>query len=314
MNPITSSVNRVGSSTRPVMQSSDVDIYDEVPSPRASPSYMAASKRAQANGKNGRVSVPSRLSQSMMAEEDESDVDTGAPIYDYGDFSAPMEIDDSPPPMPQSARTPQASRTPRQTPRRTSFTNLAQEADEPGDDSIEDGVGAMGEEPIDYYRPPSAKARGKQRASYVQEDDGMDGTDIEPEIAQGLDDVELDPIPEEDGPMDAEPPSPPKKKSKENKAAKNSRKENDGVPRGRSRAKKEVLREGAFSLHLIICLISHLQMLQSRQRKTRMVFAVASAGSTLRSHGGGLRRSCMGVGRMAPVLCQASRKSTESRK
>ena len=296
------------------MQSSDVDIYDEVPSPRASPSYMAASKRAQANGKNGRVSVPSRLSQSMMAEEDESDVDTGAPNYDYGDFSAATVIDDSPPPVPQSARTPQASRTPRQTPRRTSFTNLAQEADEPGDDSMEDGVDAMGEEPVDYYRPPSAKARGKQRASYAQEDDRMDETDIEPEIAQGLDDIEPDSIPEEDEPVDEEPPSPPKKKSKEKKAAKNSRKENDGVPRGRSRAKKEVLREGPFSLCLIICIISQLHESQLRQRKTRMVFAVASAGSTLRSHGGGLRRSCMGVGRMEPVLCQVSRKSTESLK
>ncbi|KAI0748437.1 Mif2/CENP-C like-domain-containing protein [Daedaleopsis nitida] len=221
MNQITSSVQRVGSSSRPVAHTSDVD-FDQVPSPRASPSF--ASRRAQANARTSRTSIPSRLSQSMVAndDEDESDVEPGAPNFDYGDYGDDMDLDSPPPPK--------GSRTPRgeQTPRRTSFTQIEQEADDQEEE-------AQVEE-MDYDRSPSEKARGKRPMVYEDQEEEM-----EPEIAQGFDDIDHEPMEE-----DEEPPQPKgKKKGKDDKAPKNSRKENDGVPRGRPRAKREVLREAS---------------------------------------------------------------------
>lgn len=166
-----------------------------------------------------------------MAQDDdvESDIDPGPPNYVYGgSYGDDMDLDSPPPP---------ASRTPRkgQTPRRTSFANLDQEAD------VQD-EGQLGEQ-TDYGRSPSAKALGKQRMVYENQYEEM-----EPDIAQGLNDVEEEPIEEE-----ADQPAPVQrkgKKGKEDKASKNSRKENDGAPRGRPRGKKVVLREGMFHCQL----------------------------------------------------------------
>lgn len=223
-------MQRVGSSSRPVAHNSDVD-FDQVPSPRASPSFASRRALANANASRTRTSIPSRLSYSTVAQDDdvESDIDPGPPNYDYGgSYGDDMDLDSPPPP---------ASRTPRkgQTPRRTSFANLDQEAD------VQD-EGQLGEQ-TDYGRSPSAKALGKQRMVYENQYEEM-----EPDIAQGLNDVEEEPIEEE-----ADQPAPVQrkgKKGKEDKASKNSRKENDGAPRGRPRGKKVVLREGMFHCQL----------------------------------------------------------------
>ena len=216
----------------------DVD-FDDVPSPRASPSFTT--KRSLANGNASRTSLPSRLSQSAVYRDDndDSDGDAGARHYDYGDYGNDMDTDDSPPPPP-----PQGSRTPRngQTPRRTSFSRLDQE-DEP-----EEGQGE--EETGDYNRSPSEKARGKKPVVYQDDDYPM-----EPEIAQEFDDMGPQPMDEE--PDVVEQPFLMKKKVKEDKASKNSRKENEGAPRGRPRQKKVVLREGTHPNHRLYAFISH---------------------------------------------------------
>lgn len=233
---ITSSMQRIGSSSRPVAHPSDVD-FDDVPSPRASPSFT--SKRSQANGNASRTSLPSRsrLSHSTIYrddDDDDSDGDAGAPDYDYGDYGNDMDVDESPPPPP-----PQGSRTPRngQTPRRTSFVHLDQEEDEHEEAQVE-------EEMEDYRRSPSEKARGKQPMAYQEDEQEM-----EPEIAQGFNDLDEQPMDED--PQEEEEAPPPKKgkKGREEKASKNSGKENDGAPRGRPRQKKVVLREGTHSKH-----------------------------------------------------------------
>ena len=144
--------------------------------------------------------------------------------------------------MAPASRTPLASRTPR----RTSFTNLEQEADGP---DLEDKIDAIEDEDDspNHHRSPSEKARGKQRASYAPLDEERQDEYIEPEISHALDDVEMEPISEED--VGEEPP--PQKVRDMAKAAKNKRKENEGAPRGRPRKKKEVLREGMFFKYLV---------------------------------------------------------------
>ena len=67
MTTITSSVQRVGSSSRPVAHSSDVD-FDKVPSPRESPAL--SHRRSLAQRRN---SGPSHLSQSTVAQDDDDD-------------------------------------------------------------------------------------------------------------------------------------------------------------------------------------------------------------------------------------------------
>ncbi|KAI0723819.1 Mif2/CENP-C like-domain-containing protein [Cerioporus squamosus] len=225
VNTITSSVQRVGSSSRPVAHMSDVD-FDDVPSPRASPSFTT--KRSLANGNASRTSLPSRLSHSSVYRDDDDDSDgyAGPPMDDYGDYG--NDMDESPPPPP-----PHGSRTPRngQTPRRTSFAHLDQEADEQDEAQVE-------EEMEDYRRSPSEKARGKQPMVYQDDEQEM-----EPEIAQGFDNLDQQPM-DEEPPEEEEAPPPKKgKRGREEKASKNSRKENDGAPRGRQRQKKVVLRE-----------------------------------------------------------------------
>lgn len=232
MNTITSSVQRVGSSSRPVAHVPDVD-FDDVPSPRASPSFTT--KRSLANGNASRTSLPSRLSQSAVYRDDGDDSDgvAGAPNYGYGDYGNDMDTDDSPPPPP-----PQGSRTPRngQTPRRTSFSRLDQE-DEREEEVVEEETGV-------YSRSPSEKARGKKPMVYQDDDSPME---MEPEIAQGFDD--MGPVPMDENADVEEQPIMIKKKVKEDKASRNSRKENEGVPRGRPRQKKVVLREGTHPNH-----------------------------------------------------------------
>ncbi|KAI0362563.1 hypothetical protein OH77DRAFT_1507986 [Trametes cingulata] len=221
VNTITSSVQRVGSSSRPVAHTSDVD-FDEVPSPRASPSYTA--RKSLPHGRGVRSPGPSRLSHSTVIQEqdDDSDGSVGGGAPDFGDYGNDMDDEDD---YPQ-----QDTRTPRQgqTPRRTSFAQMDQEAEEE----------AQVEDEMDYDRSPSAKARGKQRASYVSPPPLPQDDDMEPEIEQGLRDVEQEHIEEED----EEPPSKKGGKRKREAPGKNARKENQGgKPREKARSRKEVV-------------------------------------------------------------------------
>ncbi|KAI0780514.1 Mif2/CENP-C like-domain-containing protein, partial [Trametes elegans] len=128
---------------------------------------------------------------------------------------------------------PHKAQTPRtvQTPRRTSFAQMDQESDEE----------AQVEDVMDYNRTPSAKARGKQRAISPSATPPLPVEDIEPDIEQGLEEVEQEFLEEE-------PEEPPirkggKKKKDKESAAKNTRKENAQPKEKRQPRKDIVLRE-----------------------------------------------------------------------
>ncbi len=174
----------------------------------------------------------------MVAQESdaESDNDPGAPNYNYDDYGeGDMQLDNSPPPpLPalHVSRTPQSTHSSR----RTSFRNLNQEDDPIDEQQVEDDT--------NFNRSPSEKARGKRRATI--HDDQIE--EMEPEIAQGFDDINQEPVDEpvdEEEPVQEEPRGKKgKKRGREEKAASTKRKENAGATRGRPRAQKEVLRDG----------------------------------------------------------------------
>ncbi|KAL1944764.1 hypothetical protein VTO73DRAFT_3194 [Trametes versicolor] len=227
VNPITSSVQRPGSSSRPVAHTSDVD-FDAVPSPRASPSYTA--RKSLPHSRETLSLGRSRLSHSTVAPEEDDDDDDGSDgggAPDYGGYDDNFDDeDDTPPPV---SRTPH--RTPHrvQTPRRTSFAQMDQEAEEE----------AQVEDVMDFGRSPSAKARGKQRASYVSPPPPQYEDDMEPEIAQGLEDLEQEP----DEGQDIEPPSMKAVQRKKGKEVVTKPKER-AKPREKPRPRKDiVLRE-----------------------------------------------------------------------
>ncbi|KAI0822805.1 Mif2/CENP-C like-domain-containing protein [Trametes gibbosa] len=183
MKAITSSVQRVGSSSRPVQHTSDVD-FDELPSPRASPSYTA--RKSLPHSSSVYPSVRSRLSHSTVAQEDEGDdYSDGIDPPDFGGYDDTMDDGED---YPQEGL--QTFRHGR-TPRRTSFAQMDQDAEEE----------AHVEQEMDFGRSPSAKARGKQRADHVSPPPVPDD-DMEPEISRGLQNIELEPINE----GDIEPP------------------------------------------------------------------------------------------------------------
>ncbi|CDO73663.1 hypothetical protein BN946_scf185014.g133 [Trametes cinnabarina] len=227
VNSITSSVQRVGSSSRPVAHTSDVD-FDEVPSPRASPSYT--SRKSLPHSRSIRSSRPSRLSQSIIpqgdGDDDASSVDGG--LADYGGYDDEnMDQEDG--------RVEQATRTPRNgmTPRRSSFAQMVQEADEE----------AEVEDEMDFDRSPSEKARGKQRASFVSPPPAPPDDYMEDEIQQGLQAIEEEPM-EQEPEAPEEPPSKKGSKRKKESSAKDTRKENDQPRTTRPRQRKDIaLRE-----------------------------------------------------------------------
>ncbi|KAI0080507.1 hypothetical protein K474DRAFT_1657637 [Panus rudis PR-1116 ss-1] len=204
---ITSSVQRVGSSSRPVNHSSDVN-FDEIPSPRRN-STSSHSRRRSTPG-------PSHLSRSN-ATHDFSD-------EDFGGFN------DVPGPSPSDESDNEPMQTPSRSNRRTSFKQLDMDED---DQEIEQGVEAR--------TPLSVKARGKLRRSDIPPDD--DDEDMEDDIAAGFDDIEhgfpdadpdpgLEPEPAEEG---EETPRANKSKQREGsetpikaKPKKKGRVENDG--------------------------------------------------------------------------------------
>ncbi|GBE81851.1 predicted protein [Sparassis crispa] len=231
---LTSSVQRVGSSLRPVAHGADVD-FDKVPSPRGSPAVNG--RKSLGRGRSS-ISGPSHLSQSTVAQDFEDiHVDNDGPSMDKGGGFGGFDDDDSDnepaisPPPPQSH-----PKVNGHVSRRTSFAQIDQEDE---DEDQEPGV----------YDSPSARARGKQRAS-VNPPRQDEDPEMEDEIAQGFAEIEQEPMDEDVQEVEEERP---RKRGvqdkddslqKEQPASKKKRTENEGAKKPRGRPRKEnVLRE-----------------------------------------------------------------------
>lgn len=271
-----------------------------MPSPRASPSYTA--RKSLPHSRETLSLGRSRLSHSTVAPEEDDDDDDGSDgggAPDYGGYDDNFDDEgDVPPPV---SRTPH--RTPHrvQTPRRTSFAQMDQEAEEE----------AQVEDEMDFSRSPSAKARGKQRASFVSPPPPQYEDDMEPEIAQGLEDLEQEPDEEED----IEPPSMKAVQRKKGKEVVTKPKER-AKPREKPRPRKDiVLRERGCQIWCMSIRKQSLMVSQSLlMTRTPMVYDAASACGILPSPGGGWRKWCTDAERTERVMCPALRRFTESRK
>ncbi|EMD38133.1 hypothetical protein CERSUDRAFT_152789 [Gelatoporia subvermispora B] len=179
---ITSSVQRVGSSSRPVPHSSDVD-FDQVPSPRASPTSVAAQRSLT----RGRSPGPSRLSKLFATQDADDDVHMGDGDDRMNDVSTGFnyEMDDdsdnepvySPPPEPQSQKKSVALS------RRTSFAQMAQDDEE--EDQVENAMS------VDVS--PVSRNKGKQRAL----EDDLPQDNFDHDFGQDMVEDELQPMAEE---------------------------------------------------------------------------------------------------------------------
>lgn len=228
MTTITSSVQRVGSSSRPVAHSSDVD-FENVPSPRESP--MLSHRRSLAQPRN---SGPSHLSQSTVAQDDSDDEPAG---YDGPDFGAGgFDSDDDGPPAQSFLQSQQHSqrRSSAHTSRRTSFAQMDQDEEE------------RSEPMSDNEDTPRAK--GKERADISE-------PDLEPDFVHSLAHVDQEqtisgyvPLRKRTG-QDRDDDNSTEKYQRPNKKAKT---ENEGAkkPRGRPKgSKNNVLRDGLSTRH-----------------------------------------------------------------
>ncbi|KAH8106929.1 Mif2/CENP-C like-domain-containing protein [Cristinia sonorae] len=151
---ITSSVQRVGSSSRPVHRSSDVD-FDEVPSPRRPMSALSGGRRSLGLGLSR---GPSRLSTATNPRDlaDGLDIDDN---FDGGNYNLP-DADDS-------DNDPMVSPPPAPLHRRRSFQQMDQEEEEVvEEEQVEEEV----EGEVEEHVTPSAKAKGKQRQVVPDED------------------------------------------------------------------------------------------------------------------------------------------------
>lgn len=243
---ITSSVQRIGSSSRPVPRQSDVD-FDKIPSPRNGSS--AFSRRSSTI--NGISAGPSHLSHSLANMDDDSS---------DGGFNEPFDggYDDPglPPSDPESD--PEATPVPQRRKsidvRRASFAQIGQ--DEEDDPEGQDEQMQEEEEVERHMNGKQAKGKGKGKSKRVVEEE--EELPMEDDIAQGLEEVENQPE-EYSGPEEQEEPEPPRGKAKGRKreddstenrrSKKKARAENPEEherpkkPRGRPR-KENVLREG----------------------------------------------------------------------
>ena len=194
---ITSSVQRIGSSTRPVPRHSDVD-FNKIPSPRNGSS--AFSRRSSTI--NGISAGPSHLSRSMANDMDDDSSDAGG-------FNEPFNggYDDAglPPSDPESDGEATPVPQPRQTlsVRRPKFSDIAQDDEAEGADA--EGQEAQQDEEGEVERHLSVKhakdkGKGKSKRVAVEEDVSM-----EDDIAAGLQAV--DDMPEDDFPRE-EPEEP----------------------------------------------------------------------------------------------------------
>ncbi|PCH37933.1 hypothetical protein WOLCODRAFT_161168 [Wolfiporia cocos MD-104 SS10] len=189
---ITDSVQRVGSSTRPVSQSSDVD-FDAVPSPRPVPRKSVGYPRP---------STSSRLSKSTLRDDDESEQeqDDGGDGGDDGFGQAGFDSDDDDVPVapydssPKSQSRGQQARASGTTPRRKSFAQIEEEDEEEEDDERHEHQEP--DEELDSRPSGSFSSKGKRRyeddvheLEPVQDQDH--DMDVEDDIAQGMADVEM---------------------------------------------------------------------------------------------------------------------------
>ncbi|THH01669.1 hypothetical protein EW026_g1097 [Hermanssonia centrifuga] len=234
---ITSSVQRIGSSSRPVLNHSDVD-FDKVPSPRP----RSSSSFARHSMANGRSSRPSHLSRSAVAEDMDSDSEFGRNDY-AGDFEGGFDTQGPPSDESDHERTPVPRRKQSISSRRPSFAQMSQDLEE--EPELEADVE---EEAVQEYRSANVRsAKGKQRAMEEHEDE-----DMEDDIAQGLAEVELQ---QEDDDVEQEEELPRGKSrrrelddtgEKEQRPNKKARTENDEAtkpkkPRGRPRKENVLL-------------------------------------------------------------------------
>ena len=187
--PISPPTIRRRSSIRPVARTSDVD-FDQIPSPRP----LNAFHRALPNGGPG----PSTLSHSRMRQESDSpNEDAGEYDYGAGEDEDRSMLDD---------HTHQYRSPPD---RRTSFSQIDQDEEEEEEEE---------EEPT-----PKPTRLQKQKGKAVARPDQE-----EEQIAQGLEDVELEP---ESDSLQQRPPVKKPKGSAEtgNRPSRSSKKENRGM-------------------------------------------------------------------------------------
>lgn len=233
VSPIASSVKRVGSSSRPVNHSSDVD-FNEIPSPRP-----RSSRKSLSHAVNGRGPGPSRLSRSFIANNSEENEDPDdLPFDDAGyDHIPPMDEEDDGHLLPPSS--PPVSPT-----RSKSFGRIHEEGDE--ENGSHRGKNSM----RGYEKTPST-GRGKGKQRQMEED-----VEIEDDIAMGMEDVNM-----EEG--EEEQVTPKAKKTRfrgedesterEQPASKKTKTEREAKKKpGRNARKENVLREGGFYRFLLV--------------------------------------------------------------
>lgn len=260
---ITSSVQRVGSSSRPVHRSSDVD-FDDIPSPRRPMSGLSHGRRSLGLGLSP---GPSRLSLATNPQDlaDGLDVDDN---FDVGGFD--------PPDVDESDNEPMQSPSPTPSRRRTSFQQI--DEDEEEEEQVEEEVGE---------RTPtsakSAKAKGKQRQyEPVEDQDMQNGYGGFDDGDMGPPDVEEEVQEEEDR---EETPKPKKGRGKRNERDENA--EEDDRPKPKRKRRDGILREGVFCIppiaahNVTICAFSS----HSRQQPATWRWCPSWCADSLRSSG-----------------------------
>ncbi|KAF8077557.1 Mif2/CENP-C like-domain-containing protein [Lyophyllum atratum] len=215
--PVTPISNRNGSSSRPVTRTSDID-FDQVPSPR---SQGAARKSTGYSSGPG----PSRLSNSFHAQdferdsEEEDDDEGHRDARDYDD--GPGEGD---------------------SPQGTSFMQMDQDDDDEEPEADHNGV-PDDEEPEEETPPPSAKQRkGKGRAALPDVPEERE-SEVEDEIAKGLEDVHHQQYSDDDGHNGDDHPEPSPRRTKKAKFA-DERPKSQARPLGKSKKENRIYREG----------------------------------------------------------------------
>ncbi|THH23100.1 hypothetical protein EUX98_g8078 [Antrodiella citrinella] len=217
---ITSSVQRVGSSSRPVHRSSDVD-FDDIPSPRRPVPRLSNGRRSLGFGLSP---GPSRLSVATNPRDlaDGLDVDDN---FDVGGYYPPDDDSDNEP-MPAPSPSPAPPR------RRRSFQQMEEEAEENEEMQVEEEVNENANTPI------SAKAKGKQRQVAPEEDEEMQDA-----FDHGGDNGDLEPPDVEDTQEEEEDREATPKLKKGQGKRKVARSENDDESKPKKKRRDGILRE-----------------------------------------------------------------------
>ncbi|KAJ7264854.1 Mif2/CENP-C like-domain-containing protein [Mycena haematopus] len=185
---------------RPIARTAQVD-FDQVPSPHS----------PRPHGSARRTAGPSRLVAPEIPQEDEDDDDDGGGGFDSYNGDTHYGSGGSP--------------------RQTSFTEMDTRNDDEDDD----------DEPVPTPKKPSPKKKGKEKAitPEPEPEPAQNGSDMEDDIARGMDEIEED---EDDEPVQPPPKKATKEKQKPSKTittAKSKRqKENREVPEGVRRSSR----------------------------------------------------------------------------